>query len=426
MIYLPRQLESHFRKMAEAVRDRIPEDSYRDYGSYCHALALLKRIIDRWEEYLDWQRNNSSRQRESIPSPPLPEVTVPKSVRWSNLTEASRSTGTELRVAERCIREANTGDLVNSLLGLQGSYRYRPVVDSDILRILARYFGSVDLGDKTLKRQRVGPGHSMYDAYDCYIIPTKEATGLFMEHLRITSPRSDQPLWRYMPFNRLKDLVEQRALYFSRADVFDDKFEGIQPGVNMDSGVVGLRREFTFINCWFQGPTESNVMWRSYAPSDGVLIRTSYRHLHDSLCPFEEPVYIGKVKYFNYKTYFSDTRHTGWRPLWDRELGSLSLYFCKRLEFVSENEVRAVVQYPIPDDFEYEPPAERGVLVPVNLGDLIERVIANPQADKRFLISLESLLLKHNLRVGVELSSLAGQPGAGPTRPERIIVEEQE
>ena len=424
MYYLTWVLESHVRKVAEAVRDRIPKESYRAYGSCFYSLVQFKRISDRYDAYLRGSDSVGLSDGE-ISRPLRPELIVPESARWSHVMEPSRSILMALRVAARGIREANPGELVDGLYaggGTSSSCHSR--LHDEILRTMASYLESIDLGDGSLKRQQVGPGHSMYNARDGYVIPVHEAAGVFMEHLRIASPDSGQPLWRYMRFSRLKNLVENRALFFSRADKFDDEYEGLQPGINTIGGLVGLRREFTFINCWFQSSTESNVMWKSYAPSDGVLIRTSFSRLRTHLCPSDQPAYVGKVKYFNYETYFEDTKQIRAGALWDWKLGSLSLYFCKRIEYESENEVRVVMQYPIPDHPDCDPPASKGIEISVDQSKLIEKIIVNPQADEAFLEEVKHLLTNHGLNMGVEKSSLAQRPIVRQTRPVYIAAGE--
>lgn len=47
-----------------------------------------------------------------------------------------------------------------------------------------------------------------------------------IEHVIVNSLAGDDELLRYMGFEKFLYLVHNRKLYFSRADCFDDKFEG--------------------------------------------------------------------------------------------------------------------------------------------------------------------------------------------------------
>ena len=44
----------------------------------------------------------------------------------------------------------------------------------------------------------------------------------------------EAPLWRYMSIEKLKSLLKENALYFRRADLFDDPLEGNQSKATLD------------------------------------------------------------------------------------------------------------------------------------------------------------------------------------------------
>ena len=45
----------------------------------------------------------------------------------------------------------------------------------------------------------------------------------------IIQPKDDTTLWRYMSFEKFANLLATGSLFFSRADKYDDKFEGYIP-----------------------------------------------------------------------------------------------------------------------------------------------------------------------------------------------------
>lgn len=93
-------------------------------------------------------------------------------------------------------------------------------------------------------------------------------------HPRLTTPSDDVVLWRYLDFARFLDLLERQALWFTRADKFEDPLEGgltdreaqelrslpqpPSPFRNMSaeqsfrSGVQQFMSG-TFVNCWCEG-----------------------------------------------------------------------------------------------------------------------------------------------------------------------------
>lgn len=72
-------------------------------------------------------------------------------------------------------------------------------------------------------------------------------------------------------------------------------------------------------------------MWRAYTSrSDGVVIKTDYEQLMDSLTTWDENLYMGNVQYIDFE-------HD------DMELSSVSPYFYKQNQFSTESEFRLVV-----------------------------------------------------------------------------------
>lgn len=112
-----------------------------------------------------------------------------------------------------------------------------------------------------------------------------------------------------MPLARLVWLLSKKQLWFSRADLLDDKHEAILYGAPLNAGlteridparwdewVAALKRLQTqlYVSCWHLAEHESLAMWRLYCGSrDGVAIVTSYQALQQSLAPLP----IGLVTY---------------------------------------------------------------------------------------------------------------------------------
>jgi hypothetical protein len=53
---------------------------------------------------------------------------------------------------------------------------------------------------------------------------------MYTEHSKLFLRYDDsQRIWRYMTYERFKSLIQNEALFFCRADKFDDKWEGVFP-----------------------------------------------------------------------------------------------------------------------------------------------------------------------------------------------------
>jgi hypothetical protein len=111
-------------------------------------------------------------------------------------------------------------------------------------------------------------------------------------------------VWRYLDFTKLVSLLDNRSLYFTRADNFEDKFEESWPKANVDARkpkkvetddinfknfytiseastpLFEQWRRFVAINSWHMNDYESAAMWKLYLKSDeGVAIRSTYQRL---------------------------------------------------------------------------------------------------------------------------------------------------
>ena len=244
-------------------------------------------------------------------------------------------------------------------------------------------------------------------------------------------PKPITSLWRYMDFSKFVSLISNKALYFSRADLLGDPFEGARgiasretewqkycldyfreailtvPGgpqektseevdqeaerLYLDFSKVGEREiRNTFVTCWHENDNESEAFWRLYCPpnSAGVAINTCFEAL-DTALNYDLEVKFGHVQYIDFKESFAGT--------YDR-------VFWKRKSLNHEAEVRGVIKFwqnnePVP-----------GLLVPVNVDKLISKVVISPFSPPWFEKVLKETMQKFDVDASVENSELISLP----------------
>jgi hypothetical protein len=157
----------------------------------------------------------------------------------------------------------------------------------------------------------------------------------------------NQKLWRYMDLAKFLSLLEDRSLYFARADKLGDPFE-FASGISEHQAVwddhylsffreavttipgrieppteeelvkeserllremrVGVERERhrTFASCWHANSVESEALWRLYCPppQPGVMIQTTAEALENALGDATD-LEVGHVQYLDFKTVFA-------------------------------------------------------------------------------------------------------------------------
>jgi hypothetical protein len=246
---------------------------------------------------------------------------------------------------------------------------------------------------------------------------------MFKEHPACDAPKNaNKIIWRYMSLSKYISLLSTSTLFFSRADKFEDSFEGsstvptqslikehfkreISKGINVNQqylDILRYTRKDSFINCWHMNDYESLAMWDIYTNNgEGIAIQSTYRSLCDSINEYNEDVNIGKVKYIDYNSALIPMLYTI-NPL---------LY--KRISYAHENELRAIVQY-IKSRCNFNladiPNIDMGINVKVVLEKLINNVYVAPQSDPWFKEIIESINGKYGLDVKVVNSRLDDKP----------------
>lgn len=233
-------------------------------------------------------------------------------------------------------------------------------------------------------------------------------------------------IWRFLDFTKFIHLLDSKSLYFNRADLFEDPFEGTWPEYNWEliSKAKGktdsemLRKTFEklakeqrkhhFLNCWHINEYESGAMWKLYTKStESVAIQSSFQRLSDSLKDEQKDVFIGTVRYLD--------RNQEAIPMDNH----IEIFLHKRPSFRHEQELRAIMIEPwnkvqegtfvYYDDMKAKINVE-GLHANVNLDILIEKIYFSPNAPKWFKNILKTILHKYSIDKPVEDSELDNRP----------------
>jgi hypothetical protein len=175
-----------------------------------------------------------------------------------------------------------------------------------------------------------------------------------MQHPAFPQPADPTAvIWRYISLDKFADIVENRRLYMSRADLLGDPHEGSTPAAELNywqwlvdnaeseeqrltilhnrEMLSGFAREFQptyYVSCWHMNPDENIAMWERYVRySDAVAVSSTYSTLRSQLD--NVVVEMGLMRYINYEV--------SGVPSPNR----LELVMHKRHFFADEKEVRA-------------------------------------------------------------------------------------
>jgi hypothetical protein len=234
-------------------------------------------------------------------------------------------------------------------------------------------------------------------------------------------------IWRFMKWQRFRQLIETGELYFCRSDLFpNDEREGLSPKEYLPTlrlnpldiserqelvnhiGSDAQFRESFYISCWHLFREETCKMWQEYG-KDGVAVCSRYSLLRSELDVLTDRAFLGLVRY-------GSTHLTGWNLF--------RFIMTKRLEYIDEREVRALlwimdplagINRHIDEDNRAHPrpltlpPSDRvldGHARKVNLQALITEIVVSPWASGTRLDEINRLIKHKGYLVPVRQSEL--------------------
>lgn len=258
-------------------------------------------------------------------------------------------------------------------------------------------------------------------------------------HPVLQQPSSpDSTIWRYMDFAKYIALLKSSALYFARLDKMEDPFEGTITKAEYDDIVATAQqgeqkgglpenwkgryfdillqnarnmRRSCYVNCWHFSEYESEAMWKLYSQSGfAISLKSKYSKLRDCLPTASEGAtyvgpFLGKVSYVDH---FSEKLPTG---------NGLVPIMNKRPSFAHEQECRALIWRPEPNDFLFRPNPEEillqypvGLHLKIDINLLVDAVLVSPLAPKWFIECVVDVTRKYDRDWEVGASSLSTKP----------------
>lgn len=240
-------------------------------------------------------------------------------------------------------------------------------------------------------------------------------------------------IWRYISLPKFLTILQDNSLFFSRAHLLGDPFEGSlsEANINYRKAIKTFKDvvpHFSFfknmnddqidqlfslrsthikqsvsemmVSCWHMSDYESAAMWKLYSSGEPIIaIQTTYKKLAEILPTW---VHLGLVEYIDYKSDIIPESN-GYYPIMH-----------KRKSFEHEKEVRAVVwevlSPELSDHYIKNNATPYGIKVPAKAENLIEEVYVDPSAPDWFKESVMKLCAAYSLEKLIHHSSLADKP----------------
>ena len=241
---------------------------------------------------------------------------------------------------------------------------------------------------------------------------------IIMEDLFNPPDDKNIKIWRYLDFTKFVSLLVNNGIYFPRADLFLDQFEGSFSFANKKlrpiiyeslkrnytsqefSSFIKVLRKNVYISCWHLNEFESAGMWSLYSKSnEAICIQSNFKTLRDFL---GEEIKIGIVRYVDYE------------KEWIPEKNILAPFLYKRKSFEHEREIRAIINKLNISDYKeiklVNEETPEGVWIHISLKKIIQNVYVSPNSSNWFFDLVQSVVSVYNLNVPVLRSSLDEEP----------------
>lgn len=243
----------------------------------------------------------------------------------------------------------------------------------------------------------------------------------------------DTMLWRYMSLERLKSVLDDHSIFFTKVTTYDDDpFEGSYNKISEDHYIKWMLIDFNgatietvnkeirkqaqkklaeslslsekfkklaIVSCWHINEYESVAMWKLYSNyEDGIVIQTTYGQLKKSLENYNRPIYGGKIRYIDIKKHRITFGNV------------LAPFAAKRISFAYENELRLITLVEHAKYFEYNWSVEKynnGKLIPCDIKLLIINIFVSPKSSEKFKLEVQALIDKKGLKVSVQKSDIS-------------------
>jgi hypothetical protein len=221
----------------------------------------------------------------------------------------------------------------------------------------------------------------------------------YVERPYLVDP-ADVPVWRYMNLEKLLSILIDQALFFASVKTLaqSDRYEGqptpaeitasgLMPSVAKELDQYNASTKGSlFFSCWHMNDSESDAMWKLYvAGTGGVAVRSSIARIKRCFQKTQEDISLGKIAYID--EYYSSIEFFNY---------IVQRFMRKRLAFRHEKEIRLVY---------YDENQSRlgfpGVLIPVEVNVLIEKIVISPRADDWFLSLVKTLVARLGYNIDV-------------------------
>lgn len=227
---------------------------------------------------------------------------------------------------------------------------------------------------------------------------------MFVNDKEIKLPNDPNTIvWKYLDLSKFVDLLLYQRLFMSRADKFEDQYEGTFSEPTFEEirklakdnpeflNQYKVHREKVVISSWHINEYESFAMWQIFTQNnEGLAIQSTLGRIQKALeVEKSYKQYIGEVNYIDYKKELI--------PFDD----DFFPFLFKRKSFQYEREVRI-----LSDLRDTNLVIDNGLKVAVDINELIETIYIHPKSEKWYKNLVIDLVHRLGFDFKIEKSDL--------------------
>jgi len=251
-------------------------------------------------------------------------------------------------------------------------------------------------------------------------INKNDLPNILQQHLSYyIPPFIDAPLRRYMSLDKLDSVLSTNSLYFCRAGLLGDTYEGstTMPSIKyrpkfyegatqhyVEEGIPEIQkawRQCTYVSCWHNNLNESALMWRTYGENNkAISVQTTLKKLQDSILDFDREYIFVPINYIDYEKDYISVGN------------AFEPFRHKQKAYDSEREFRVIIDNLeiINEMFQKKVIPPEGFFINVNVKTLIESIIISPYSSSSFKNEVIRLLTDYNLNDRLSQSRKSTEP----------------
>ena len=232
---------------------------------------------------------------------------------------------------------------------------------------------------------------------------------------KIVEKNYDVPIYRFIPLDRLFQILDNKQLTISQTKLWEDTYENFLTKArfkigNISTSLIDFLPAF-YGQCWTL-QKETDALWRIYSnDKKGIRIKTKiHKLLGSSLNEIDSIHFSTRVRVIGQVSYMTKFQINNWIKTENKKFINaetlLKSLFIKRKEFNHEKEVRLIIHKNINREDELKGIEHKYIQLNIEPNEFIEEITFDPRIDDKVFQTYKNVILKMGFKNPINKSEL--------------------